>query len=151
MYAVILESEVFIMHSSKKIDMTTGPIMKLIILFALPICIGNVLQQLYSTIDTLIVGNFCGSISLAAVGTSAQPVEMLLCIFLGLGSGVSILVSQCTGSGDSQKLKDVVATANSFLYICAIPLSILGLYLGPLILKFMQVPDDTWNYSCVPE
>ncbi len=135
------------MHSSKKIDMTTGPIIKLIILFALPICIGNVLQQLYSTIDTLIVGNFCGSISLAAVGTSAQPVEMLLCIFLGLGSGVSILVSQYTGSGDTQKLKDVVATATTFLYMCAIPLSILGLYLGPLILRFMQVPDDTWDYS----
>lgn len=135
------------MHSAKKIDMTTGPIMKLIILFALPICIGNILQQLYNTIDTLIVGNFCGSVSLAAVGTSAQPVEMLLCIFLGLGTGVSILVSQCAGSGNTEKLKDVVATANSFLYLCAIPLSILGLYLGPLILKCMQVPDDTWDYS----
>ncbi len=135
------------MRSKQKIDMTTGPIMKLVLLFALPICIGNVLQQLYNTVDTLIVGNFCGSISLAAVGTSAQPVEMLLCIFLGLGTGVSILVSQYTGSGDMEKLKDVAATATSFLYLCAIPVSILGLFIGPLILKLMQVPDDTWNSS----
>lgn len=137
------------MRSQKKIDMTTGPIMKLVLLFALPICFGNVLQQLYNTVDTLIIGNFCGSVSLAAIGTSSQPVEMLLCIFLGLGTGVSILVSQYTGGGNTEKLKDVVATATSFLFLCAIPLSILGLFLGPLILKFMQVPNDTWNHSVI--
>lgn len=135
------------MHTAKKIDMTQGPIMKLVLLFALPICVGNILQQLYSTVDTLVIGNFCGSVSLAAVGTSAQPVEMLLCIFLGLGTGVSILVSQYTGSGDTNRLKEVIATATSFLYICAIPLSILGLFLGPAILKLMQVPDDAWNHA----
>ena len=135
------------MQAKPKIDMTTGPIMKLVLLFALPICIGNILQQLYNTVDTLIVGNFCGSISLAAVGTSAQPVEMLLCIFLGLGTGVSILVSQYTGSGNTQMLKEVIATATTFLYLCAIPLSILGLFIGPFILRLMQVPDDTWNTS----
>lgn len=121
--------------------------MKLVVLFALPICVGNMLQQLYSTVDTLVIGNFCDSVSLAAVGTSSQPVEMLLCIFLGLGTGVSILVSQCVGGGDTKKLKEVVSTATSFLYLCAIPLSILGLFIGPMVLKLMQVPDDAWNYS----
>ena len=62
--------------------------MRQVLIFALPICAGNVLQQLYGTVDTLVIGNFCGSVSLAAVGTSSQPVEMLLCIFLGLGTGV---------------------------------------------------------------
>lgn len=135
------------MRTAKKIDMTQGPIMKLVFLFALPICAGNILQQLYSTVDTLVIGNFCSSVSLAAVGTSAQPVEMLLCIFLGLGTGVSILVSQYTGSGDHNSLKEIIQTATSFLYICAIPLSVLGLFIGPLILKFMNVPEDTWDYS----
>lgn len=135
------------MHSSKKIDMTHGPIMKLIFLFALPICVGNILQQLYNTVDTLVIGNFCGSTSLAAVGTSAQPVEMLLCIFLGLGSGISIIVSQYTGCGDTVGIRKVVATAITFLYICAIPLSILGIFIGPVILEFMQVPADAWDYS----
>lgn len=135
------------MNSSKNIDMTKGSIMKLVVLFALPICVGNILQQLYSTVDTLVIGNFCDSVSLAAVGTSSQPVEMLLCIFLGLGTGVSILVSQCVGRGDTKKLKEVVSTATSFLYLCAIPLSILGLFIGPLILKLMQVPEDAWSYS----
>lgn len=131
-------------HSAKAIDMTTGSIMKLVVRFALPICIGNVLQQLYNTVDTLIVGNFCGSTALAAVGTSAQPVEMMLCIFLGLGTGVSILVSQCIGRGDMEHVKNVAATATSFLYLCAILLSALGLILGPLVLRVMQVPEDTF-------
>ena len=129
------------------IDMTKGSIMKLVVLFALPICMGNVLQQLYNTVDTLVIGNFCGSVSLAAVGTSAQPVEMLLCIFLGFGTGLSILVSQYTGRGDMESLKSIVATANSFLFLCAIPVSILGLFVGPLVLKLMQVPDDAMTHA----
>ena len=114
------------MKSTAKIDMTQGAIMKKVLLFALPICIGNVLQQLYSTVDTLVIGNFCGSVSLAAVGTSSQPVEILLCVFLGLGTGVSILVSQFTGRGDREGQKNICATAVSFLFLCAIPLSVLG-------------------------
>lgn len=135
------------MQSAKKIDMTQGSIMKLVILFALPICAGNILQQLYNTVDTMIVGNFCDSQSLAAVGTSAQPVEVLLCIFLGLGTGVSILVSQAVGAGNQDKLKTVVATAISFLYICAVPLSVMGVFIGPLVLKIMQVPADTFDLA----
>lgn len=131
----------------RKIDMTKGSIMKLVLLFALPICAGNILQMLYNTVDTIVIGNFCGALSLAAVGTSAQPVEMLLCIFLGLGTGVSILVSQFMGAKDYDKLKKTVSTATSFLYICAIPLSFLGLLIGPLILKIMKVPEDTWSLS----
>ena len=57
------------MRNAKKIDMTQGPIFKLTLLFAIPLCIGNLLQQLYNTVDTLIIGNFCSSASLAAVAT----------------------------------------------------------------------------------
>lgn len=131
------------MKKAKKIDMTQGSIMKPVVLFALPICIGNILQQLYSTVDTLVVGNYCGTVSLAAVGTSSMPVEMFLCIFLGLGTGISILVSQYAGSGDLEQQKKAVSTSVSFLYMCAVPVTILGLFIGPLILKFMQVPADT--------
>lgn len=135
------------MKAAKKVDMTQGSIMKRVLLFALPICVGNVLQQLYGTVDTLVIGNFCGSVSLAAVGTSSQPVEILLCVFLGLGTGVSILVSQFTGSGDMESLKEIGATAISFLFLCAIPLTIIGQFAGPAVLRFMQVPDDTWGLA----
>lgn len=125
--------------------MTEGPIMQKVFLFAIPIIIGNILQQLYTTVDTLVIGNFCGETSLAAVGTSAQPVEVLLCVFLGIGTGVSILISQYTGAGDSEKLRKAVDTAVFFVYVCGIPLCVLGVVLTPALLRFMQVPADTWE------
>lgn len=133
------------MAQSKKVDMTTGSIMKKVFLFAIPIIIGNVLQQLYTTVDTLVIGNYCGDTSLAAVGTSAQPVEVLLCIFLGIGTGVSILVSQYAGANNLEKLKKASDTAVFFVYVCGLPLCVLGFFAAPVILKFMGVPADTWD------
>ena len=75
--------------AARRIDMTKGPIIRKALIFALPIVLGNILQQLYSTVDTLVVGNYCGAASLAAVGTSSQPIEMFLCLFMGMGNGIS--------------------------------------------------------------
>ena len=133
--------------ATQRIDMTHGPIIRKALLFALPIVLGNILQQLYSTVDTLVVGNYCGKESLAAVGTSAQPIEMFLCLFMGMGTGVSILVSQYTGSGDIQRQRLVVKNAVVFLYLCAIPVTVLGVLFGPLLLKLMQVPPEAWDFA----
>ncbi|MCR5216465.1 MAG: MATE family efflux transporter [Lachnospiraceae bacterium] len=132
-------------NKSKKIDMTRGPIMRNVFLFAIPIVIGNILQQLYTTVDTLVIGNFGGSTSLAAVGTSSQPVEVLLCVFLGIGTGVSILISQYAGAQNEEKIKDTAATAISFVFLCGIPVTVLGWIYAPYILEFMGVPEDTWT------
>lgn len=129
----------------KKIDMTTDPIMKNVFLFAIPIVLGNILQYLYTTVDTLVIGNYCGKTSLAAVGTSSQPVEMLLCIFLGIGTGVSILVSQYVGAKDMERMRRIVDTATFFVYACGIPLCVIGYFVTPLILRWMGVPEDTWG------
>lgn len=130
-------------------DMTRGPIIKRSVLFALPICAGNILQQLYSTVDIMVLGNFCDveeqAAALAAVATSSQPLEILLCVFLGIGSGVSILVSQRAGSGNEELLQKLSETAVWFLYVCAVPLTVIGLLIGPWILRFMQVPPDTMD------
>ena len=132
-----------------KIDMTTGHIMKNIILFAIPIIIGNVLQQLYTTVDALVIGKYCGDTSLAAVGTSSQPVEVLLCVFLGIGTGVSILISQYTGAKESEKVVSVCGTSITFIYIIGIPIGILGWFAAPYILEFMKVPQDVWNAALI--
>ena len=129
----------------KKIDMTTGPIMKNVFLFAIPIVLGNILQYLYTTVDTLVIGNYCGKTSLAAVGTSSQPVEVLLCIFLGIDTGVSILVSQYVGAKDTDRMRRIVDTATFFVYACGIPLCVIGYFVTPLILRWMGVPEDTWS------
>ncbi|SFP79930.1 putative efflux protein, MATE family [Butyrivibrio proteoclasticus] len=134
---------------SSKIDMTSGSIMKNVLLFAIPIVIGNILQQMYTTVDTLVVSNFCGDSALAAVGTSSQPVEVLLCIFLGIGAGVSILVSQSVGAGRMDRVKDLSATAIVLVYISGIPIALIGWILAPAILQFMHVPADVWDEALI--
>ncbi len=143
-------SEVVLKKKPKtKIDMTNGSIMKLVVIFALPIIASNVLQQFYTIVDTLIIGNYCGATSIAAIGTSSQPIEVFMCVFMGIGGGVSILVSMYTGSRDDVALGKVVKTSISFTYMAAIPLSILGIVLTPVILRFMNVPDDTWDLAVI--
>ena len=133
--------------ASCRIDMTQGSIIRKALIFALPIVMGNILQQLYSTVDTLVVGNYCGAASLAAVGTSSQPIEMFLCLFMGMGNGISILVSQYTGSGDTAHQRLVVRNAITFLYLCAVPLTVLGFLCGPLLLRIMNVPPEAWDHA----
>ena len=133
--------------TSAQINFTQGPIVGQVVRFALPICAGNVLQQMYSTVDTLVVGNYCDAAALAAVATSSQPLEILLCVFLGIGSGISILVSQAAGAKDAPQLKRIVNTAVAFLFAAALPLTLLGLLLGPWLLRLMQVPADAMPYA----
>ena len=133
----------------QKIDMTSGPIMKNVLIFALPIVLGNILQQLYTTVDTLIIGKYCDYVSLAAVGTSSQPVEVLLCIFLGIGTGVSIIISQYAGASNHGKIRDVCGTAVSFVYLCGIPIGVIGWFCTPYLLSFMGVPADTFDAALI--
>ena len=133
----------------KKIDMTSGPIMKNVFLFAVPIILGNILQYLYTTVDTLVIGNYGGKTSLAAVGTSSQPVEVLLCIFLGIGTGVSILVSQYVGARDIKRMRRAADTAAFFVFVCGIPLCVIGYFAVPFILRCMGVPKDTWDAALI--
>ena len=133
----------------KKIDMTTGPIMKKVFLFAIPMVVGNILQYLYTTVDILVIGNYCGETSLAAVGTSSQPVEVLLCVFLGIGTGVSILISQYAGAKDVTRMRRAVDTATFFVFVCGIPLCVIGYFTAPLILGWMGAPADTWGAAVV--
>ena len=127
--------------------MTSGPILRKVLLFALPLVLGNVLQQLYTTVDTLVIGKFCGTTSLAAVGTSAQPVEVVLCVFLGIGTGVSILISQYIGAGNREKTLETCRTAVAFVWTVGILISLLGILAAPVILRLMQVPEDAMDLS----
>ena len=125
--------------------MTTGSIMRKVLFFAVPMVIGDILQQLYTTVDTLVISKHCDHTALAAVGTSAQPVEVVLCLFLGIGKGVSILVSQYAGADEHKKIQDLCRAAVSFVYLCGIPVGLFGILCTPWILRYMGVPADTWD------
>ena len=92
--------------------------------------------------DTLVIGNFCDTTALASVATSSQPLEILLCVFVGIGSGISILVSQAVGRADHDQLQKLVRTSVWLLFAASLPLTVIGFLLGPWMLRLMQVPAD---------
>ncbi|MBR3505244.1 MAG: MATE family efflux transporter [Clostridia bacterium] len=132
------------MRQKRGVDMTRGPIMRQVALFALPLCLGSILQLLYSTVDSIVIGNFCGASSLAAVGTSSQPIEVFMCLFMGVSSGITILVSQAVGKGDAARQRQLAVNTVFFLYLCALPVTLAGLVCGPLLLRLMAVPEDAF-------
>lgn len=129
--------------------MTQGSIIKKFILFALPLLVGNLCQQLYNTVDSIIVGNYNGAEALAAVGTAGFPMDVMLAIFLGLSSAATILVSQYVGAGERATIRDVVRTANSFLMLCSVPITIVGVLISRWILGCMQVPADVMDEAYI--
>ncbi len=133
------------MRQNRGVDMTKGSVLRPVALFALPISLGSILQLLYSTVDSIVIGNFCGRSSLAAVGTSSQPIEVFMCLFMGISSGITILVSQAVGGGDRIRQRQVAVNTVFFLYISALPVTLAGVAGGPLLLRLMAVPEDAFS------
>lgn len=124
-------------------DLTRGPITATMLLFALPMMLGNLLQQCYNVADTLIVGRFLGASALAAVGSSYTLMTFLTSILLGLCMGSGAVFSICHGAGDKDRLQRSLAA--SFLLISGVTLVLnlaVFLLLDP-ILTLLQVPPDT--------
>lgn len=126
-------------------DLTRGNITKSLILFALPMIAGNILQQFYNITDTLVVGRVLGSTALAAVGSAYSLMTFLTSIFLGLSMGAGALFSIYQGEGNTVRLRSAIA--HSFLLIMLITILVnilVFLFLNP-ILSFLQVPSDTYQ------
>ena len=115
------------MTSSAK-NMTAGSPWKLILLFSLPIMLGNLLQQLYNTVDSVIVGQFISSEALGAVGTCAPLTVLFLAFAIGLSTGASILIAQLFGAGKIEEMRKSVSTALILLAGFGLGISVLGYF-----------------------
>ena len=93
------------------VDLLHGPIFQSLIIFMIPLLISNIFQQLYNTVDTMIVGNYLGDTSLAAIGSCTAIYELLVGFALGIGNGLSIVTARSFGSGDHDLLKKSVASS----------------------------------------
>ena len=100
--------------------MTSGSITKLLIMFAVPLVIGNLFQQLYNTVDSLVVGNFVGSHALAAVGSTTSIINMIVMFFTGTSVGAGVVISRYYGAHDDEKLHIAVETTMAVTFICGI-------------------------------
>ena len=126
----------------QSMDMTSGSITKLLIMFAVPLVIGNLFQQLYNTVDSLVVGNFVGSHALAAVGSTTSIINMIVMFFTGTSVGAGVVISRYYGAHDDEKLHIAVETTMAVTFICGIIFTGLGIFVAPYMLKFMSTPDD---------
>lgn len=120
----------------------TGSIPRQLILFFLPIWFGTLFQQLYNTADTLIVGNFCGTQSLAAVGATGAFVQLLVGIFVGLCSGAGVVVAQSYGAGEVEEVDRQVHTSLSMAVLGGALLTVLGLVSSRFVLQLMGTPAE---------
>lgn len=126
-------------------DLTKGSISRSLLLFALPMIAGNLLQQLYNIADTLIVGQVLGKNALAAVGSSYTLMTFLTSVFLGLSMGSGALFSIYRGKGEKENLKLAVAHAFGLILTVTVVLNLLVyLFLNP-ILAFLRVPEEIWD------
>ena len=129
-------------HSPAISDMTTGNIWFLIIRFALPLLLGNLFQQLYNTVDSIILGNYVGKEALASVGATSPFVNTLIGFFMGFSTGGSILISQFFGAKNIGSLRKTIHTLILSTVILGILFTILGMNLNLFLLKLNATPED---------
>lgn len=127
---------------AKKIDMTEGDPCRLILQFSMPLLLGNLLQQMYNTVDSMVVGKLVGNTALAAVGVSGSVMHLILSFFLGLAAGTSVAISQAFGAKDTEKQSRIVHTLLLTTFLVSLVSMTAGILLTDPILRWMDTPDN---------
>lgn len=123
-------------------DLTNGPVWKVIVRFALPLLIGNLLQQLYNITDSIIVGQFLGKEALAAVSASFFIYYFIISLVIGVGSGTSVVVSQFFGAKQYDKVQRAFSSFFIFMLVAGIALSIAGIIFAEPIFRLTNTPEE---------
>ena len=129
-------------QQEKTLLMTEGSIWKSILLFSVPLILGNLLQQLYNTADSIIVGNFLGSNALAAVGSSGSPIYLLIGFSQGVAVGAGVVVSQYLGAKDKKETRIAVHTSLAIAVILGLILTVGGIAVSHSLLVWMNTPEE---------
>ena len=128
-------------------DMTTGKPWEKILTFTAPMIIGNVAQQLYSTVDSVIVGRYVGDNAIAAVGASGPILNLLLVLFMGISVGAGVMVSQYFGAKDREELSKTIGNCISLNAIASIIIMVLGSLLARPLLMLLDTPESILDWS----
>ena len=130
------------MRTEDKTRMTEGSISRKIILFAIPLFLGNLFQQLYNTADSLIVGNYLGSNALAAVSSSGNLIFLMVGFINGIAMGAGVVIARYYGAKDRANLEKSIHTTVAFGIAAGIALTVIGMLLAPKILVLMGTPAE---------
>jgi putative MATE family efflux protein len=132
----------FTRNLAKVQDMTEGSIVQKLVMFCVPLLIGNIVQQLYNTVDLIVVGQYIGDDALAAVGLSTNVFFMLLIIFVGVSTGAGILVSQFFGAKDRSNLSHTVGTTITLMIVTSVMIMIVGTVITRPLLRLLDTPVE---------
>ena len=129
--------------NNKVLDLTKGNIYKSMFLYFLPILAGTFFQQLYNTVDVIVVGRFVGKNALGCVGgTSATILQLILGFFIGLSSGASVLISQSKGAGDEERVRKSIHGIYFISLAGTVIVMVLSIWFVPFLLKAMGTPEE---------
>ncbi len=129
------------------LDFTTGSLGKKIIRFSVPLFLGNLFQQLYNAVDSLIVGNILGPKALASVASSGSLIFMMVGFFNGLAIGAGVVISKYFGARDNDRLQKAIHTDLAFGLLSGLFMTVVGVALTPVVLRLMRTPSDIMEGS----
>ena len=135
------------MSSKYTMDMCNGPLLKKIILFAIPLMLSSVLQLLFNAADVIVVGRFTGNEALAAVGSTSSLINLLINLFVGVSVGANVLLGKHIGARDEENASKTVHTAVTFALVVGIAMIFVGFFLSRPLLELMGTPEDVINLS----
>ena len=127
--------------------MTEGVTWKQLLLFALPLLLGNLFQQFYNTVDSIVVGNYIGANALASVGASTPIVNLMVGMFTGLGTGAGVVIAQFFGAKDHKGVHDGVHTTIALCLVSGLVMAVVGVGLSPTILRLLDTPAEIMEGS----
>ena len=130
-------------------NMTVGPIFGQLVLFSLPLMLGNVFQMLYNTVDSIIVGNFVSKQALAAIGSTTMITNMMVFFFNGFSIGAGVTIGQYFGARDMEKLHRAIETTMAATFLLSLIFSIVGVILVKPLLRMMSTPEDVFSDATV--
>lgn len=127
--------------------MVHGPLLGKIFLFALPLAASSVLQQLFNAADIAVVGRFASSQAMAAVGSNASVIGLLVNLFIGLSVGANVVIANLIGAGHRERINEAVHTVIAVALAAGAMLLVIGIVLAPFILSLMGAPDDVMDLA----
>ena len=129
-------------NNNKRVDMLNGSLLDKLLLFAIPLALSSILQQLFNSVDVAVVGKFDSSSGQAAVGCNGPVINLLINIFVGISVGANVVISTYIGQNKKEKVKATVHTAMVISLIAGIIIGIAGFFVAENILRFMDTPGN---------
>ena len=143
------EAAFFMAQTTRAGDLTSGPMLKKIILFSLPLAASSILQLLFNAADVVVVGRFAGSTALAAVGSNGALINLLVNLFVGLSLGANVVAARCFGAKDEQGVQNTVQTSVTLGLVSGVLLAFLGFFAARGLLELMSCPEDVIDLSTI--